>query len=274
MVSVIVLTYNHEKYIRQALDSILMQKVDFKYEILVGDDCSTDGTSQIVQQYAEKYPDSIIPLIRETNIGPSRNLYEVLKYAKGKYIAFCEGDDFWSNVYKLQKQYTYLEDKRSAIACTHAFQTVNENGEPIEKTLSWISNKSIFTLSDFKGYILPGQLGTLMCRNVFQDSNHSYEVIYQAHAFVSDRTLVFILLLYGDVHRLANSMSCYRITQEGTNATAVMFEKNKNVNLLQYQLTKKLEKYAQSEFGINVHFNRFKAEQYLKYMIKKLIRWR
>lgn len=272
MVSVIVLTYNHEKYIRQALDSILMQEVDFKYEVLVGDDCSTDKTTELLQGYINGKEDIIQLYVREKNIGPSKNLYQLLQVAKGKYIAFCEGDDYWADVHKLQKQIQFLEENIGIIGCTHRCEIVNENGVPMIRKLNWISEKEYFSLQDFQGYILPGQLGTLVCRNIFLSTKHDFSVIYKAHPIVSDRTLMFLLLLHGEIYVLCEKMSCYRIINDGSNATAFMFENNADVNLLQCQLTKKLEEYARTEFQIKVRFTRFKIEQYIKYCVKKIIR--
>ena len=95
LVSVIVLTYNHEKYIRQALDSILMQRVDFQYEILVGDDASTDSTQEILKEYDRNYPGKSRLFLRESNLGPTKNSYELLVSAKRDYPATCEGADYW-----------------------------------------------------------------------------------------------------------------------------------------------------------------------------------
>lgn len=103
-VTIISLTYNHEKYIAQALESILMQKVNFTYEIVVGEDCSKDRTREILIQYAEKHPDKFHLLLHEKNIGAAKNQNKVFENCKGKYIAMLEGDDYWTDPYKLQKQ--------------------------------------------------------------------------------------------------------------------------------------------------------------------------
>lgn len=113
LVSVCCITYNHAPFIRQCLDGLVMQKTNFKYEIIIHDDCSTDGTTDIVKEYASKYPDLIVPIIQRENQyqnGVRRILATfMLPIAKGKYIALCEGDDYWIDPLKLQKQVDYLD---------------------------------------------------------------------------------------------------------------------------------------------------------------------
>lgn len=109
ILSVGILTYNQEKYIRQCLDAVMMQKVDFEYEIVVGDDASSDGTQDILREYGAKYPGKFVLLLGEKNEGISMNYKKVLSTCKGKYIALCEGDDYWTDVHKLQVQVDFLE---------------------------------------------------------------------------------------------------------------------------------------------------------------------
>lgn len=108
-VTICCITYKHEEYIRDALDGFLMQKTNFKYKVFVGEDCGPDGTADIVREYAEKYPDIIIPFLREENMGAQANLIDLCNRANSPYIAFCEGDDYWVDEYKLQKQYDYMQ---------------------------------------------------------------------------------------------------------------------------------------------------------------------
>jgi glycosyltransferase involved in cell wall biosynthesis len=107
--SVAILTYNQEKYIRQCLDSVLMQKVGLEYEIVVGDDASSDGTQDVLQEYAAKCSGKFVLLLSERNEGISKNYKKVLSACKGEYIALCEGDDFWTDAHKLQTQVNFLE---------------------------------------------------------------------------------------------------------------------------------------------------------------------
>lgn len=122
MVSIICITYNHEAYIREAIESFLMQKTNFAFEIVIHDDCSTDGTGDIVREYAEKYPNLIKAIIQKEN-QYSQNIPFMAKYmypiSKGKYFAICEGDDYWIDPYKLQKQVDAMEKHPEVDACTH-----------------------------------------------------------------------------------------------------------------------------------------------------------
>ena len=116
-VTVICITYGHEKFIAQALDSFIMQKTNFKFKVFVGEDCGPDHTADIVREYAAKYPDLIIPFIREKNMGAQRNLIDLCQRATSPYLAFCEGDDYWIDEYKLQKQFDYMEAHKEIPVC-------------------------------------------------------------------------------------------------------------------------------------------------------------
>lgn len=109
LVSVCTITYNQEDYIEQTIRSILEQRLNVPFEVIIGDDCSTDSTGIICQRWATEYPDHIHLLPNSTNLGVIRNFFRVLGEARGKYIALCEGDDYWCDADKLQKQVDYLE---------------------------------------------------------------------------------------------------------------------------------------------------------------------
>jgi glycosyltransferase involved in cell wall biosynthesis len=110
LVSIKMITYNHAPYIAQAIEGVLQQKTTFPFELVIGEDCSTDGTREIVFEYQKKYPNIIRVITSEKNVGMKRNGLRVLKACHGKYIAFCEGDDYWQHPLKLQKQADYLEN--------------------------------------------------------------------------------------------------------------------------------------------------------------------
>ena len=103
-VSIYVITYKHAKYIRQCLDSIMNQKFSETFEVIVCDDCSNDGTEEILKEYKNKYGDVFKYIVNPTNLGPSKNSYQGKLLSKGKYICPVEGDDWWCDEYRLQKQ--------------------------------------------------------------------------------------------------------------------------------------------------------------------------
>ena len=119
-ISVVVTAYNHEKYIVQCLESILLQKGAFDLEVILGDDCSADRTRQIMQEYAERHPHIFILLPPAANMGVTRNIKRCLDACSGDYIAFCEGDDYWIDSYKLQKQMEFLESHPGYSLCFNA----------------------------------------------------------------------------------------------------------------------------------------------------------
>ncbi len=110
LLSIVTITYNHEPYIRKCIEGVLMQQVNFPIEFIIAEDCSTDGTLTICKEYAEKYPDLIQLITSDNNVGALVNERRAMKAAKGKYIAFCEGDDYWTDPLKLQKQVDFLEE--------------------------------------------------------------------------------------------------------------------------------------------------------------------
>ena len=109
LVSVIMVTYNHSQFISQAIEGVLAQKTSFPIELLVADDASTDGNQEIIRQYAVRSPEVIVPILRQKNIGANPNWFDAFEKTRGKYVAICEGDDYWTDPVKLQKQADILE---------------------------------------------------------------------------------------------------------------------------------------------------------------------
>jgi glycosyltransferase involved in cell wall biosynthesis len=131
MVSVCCTTYNHKDFISQTIESFLMQETNFRYEIVVGDDCSTDGTTEILKSYKEKYPDMIKIIYPEKNRGAHLNTINTLSACEGKYIALCDGDDFWTSPQKLQKQVDFLENNPEYIICCHYTRVIDINNNTL-----------------------------------------------------------------------------------------------------------------------------------------------
>lgn len=127
LVSIVTVCYNQKDYIKLTLDSLLSQRTDYTYEIVICDDASTDGTSSVVADYAGQYPDKIHATLRKKNIGAQANFVDALKRAKGNFIALCEGDDYWTDPDKLQKQVKFLEANKDFSLCFHPVSILYEN---------------------------------------------------------------------------------------------------------------------------------------------------
>lgn len=127
-VSVRMVTYNHERFIGEAIDSVLCQNVNFPYEIVIGEDCSSDNTRMIVQEYQRRHPDVIRLLLNERNMGSRYNTYNTRKACRGEYIAFLDGDDYWTSPDKLQKQADLLDENPQLTICCHKAQIIYEDG--------------------------------------------------------------------------------------------------------------------------------------------------
>jgi glycosyltransferase involved in cell wall biosynthesis len=128
-VSVCMMTYNHERFIAQAIESVLEQKTVFDFELVIGEDCSTDGTRKIVAEYARKYPEKIRAMFRETNLGMTANFLQTLSECRGHYIALLEGDDYWTDPLKLQKQVDFLDVHPLYSLCCHCYKIYDEESK-------------------------------------------------------------------------------------------------------------------------------------------------
>jgi glycosyltransferase involved in cell wall biosynthesis len=127
-VSVAIITYNHEKFIAEALESVLMQVTDFRYEIVIGDDCSSDRTHEIIGDFQKNHPGKIRLLISETNIGVKKNLAQTIMACKGEYIALLDGDDYWTAPQKLRHQVGFLDSRPGCSFCFHSVKRIYEDG--------------------------------------------------------------------------------------------------------------------------------------------------
>lgn len=136
-VSIVCLTYNHEKFIDRCIEGFLMQKTNFPFEILIHDDASTDGTVEKIKHYQSTYPGLIYPLFQKENqmqrgVWLINFIYNYPR-ARGKYIAFCEGDDYWTDPFKLQKQADFLDQNPDFVGCYHNSMLVDENGHILKE---------------------------------------------------------------------------------------------------------------------------------------------
>ncbi|MDN3655876.1 glycosyltransferase family 2 protein [Ferruginibacter paludis] len=166
-VSVIMLAYNHEKFIKDAIEGVVLQKTNFDIELIIANDHSKDQTEQVIEQYRMKYPVIVKGFCNEKNLGPRFNFIKAYSQATGKYIAMCEGDDYWTDLNKLQQQVDFLETNIDYVLSFHDIKILDENGTPKDDNRQPTSNKRNFDQNELLGVYLPTP--TLVYRNVFKD---------------------------------------------------------------------------------------------------------
>ena len=258
MVSVVILTYNHEPYIRQALNSVLKQKTTFRYEIVIGDDASQDNTASIIREYAEKFPSIFNIIIRDKNVGGSQNAYDLFMRARGKYIANLEGDDYWTDLYKLQHQVDFLENNENYIGCVHQCRWVDADGEPIPEIAinNNLPSSGDYTLDNLRDgmWQLPGQTGTLFYRNIYTNNIERTQKTILLDKAQCDRSIVMLLLSYGNIYCDKAVMSDYRYNINSATSHASNFTRNimRKYNMILY--FKKLEDISEDLFGERLSF--------------------
>lgn len=221
MLSIYVATYNHENYIARALDSILMQKTKYKFEVLVGEDASKDNTRAILKEYEQKYPNFFTMFYREKNMHGTacNNAQDLKNRCKGKYMIALEGDDFWIDENKIEKQIDFLENHPEYIAVAHNCVVVGEDSEPIDEEYPECKEKE-YSFNHFFCEIMPGQLTTVMYRNYMLDESFDTSLISQGLS-PGDRLLYFTFLCQGRVYCMQEKMSAYRhITTHGSSFSA------------------------------------------------------
>ena len=200
------ITYNHEAYISQAIGGVLMQETDFPIELVIGDDCSTDRTRQICLEYQQEHPDLIRLLARENNLGISPNFLDTLTNCTGEYIALCEGDDYWTDPKKLQKQIDFLSNNPDFTVCFHNALIVYEN----EGKASRLSNSKVSEELGFDDIIGRRFFMTVSC--VFR--NGQFDQLPPS-LVVFDWVLHLLNSKNGKIKYLPDVMAVYRKQESG-----------------------------------------------------------
>jgi glycosyltransferase involved in cell wall biosynthesis len=272
-VSIAIITYNQDQYITEAIESVLAQKNCGEIEIIVGDDASTDSTKIILEDYQNKYPSIFRIISRKSNIGASKNLYEVFARCTGKYIAVLEGDDFWTNPDKLKEQTSFLESNESCIACTHRYKVVDEVGNVIQEKYFGPGNprSGLYGLRDFQEYKYFGHLGALVFRNILIDNVTDYSIVKDGDDFIADISLNLFLCFQGNIYVLDSNMAASRLIlkDHGTNYKSTIHKKNQIMARILY--LEKLKKYAYDSHGYRLDYEN-RNEYYFAWSILHFMR--
>lgn len=215
LVSICCVTYNHANFIAQAINGFVMQKTNFEFEIVIGDDCSTDGTYNNIEPFLKKYPGLIRVVRPPKNMGAHHNMISTTRACKGKYIAFCEGDDYWTDTYKLQKQADFLENNPDYIICCHYTRVINATGETL-----YVHPKPLalqYTYFDLlAGRQEETKTATLFYRNLAL-VHQVYDTPWIYKSFAGDKMLkLYATQCTGQkIYVIPQVMSCYRNHQGG-----------------------------------------------------------
>lgn len=225
LVAVWMVTYNHESFISQAVESVLNQQTNFSFHLFIGDDFSTDSTRNICMSLAEKYPGQISLLTGDRNIGPNKNalrVYQACISSGAQYIALLEGDDYWSSPYKLQKQVDYLEKNKDCVSCHHWQEYAVKDGSgrfsvvPAPKEGQGYSTREKNSVADIFANEVRIKTRTHMFRNVIREIPEWYSKI----AF-GDVAMSMILGKHGKFGFIDEAMAVYRQTSSGISTAGI-----------------------------------------------------
>ena len=208
-ISIFMITYNHELFIAKAIEAVLMQQTSYTYQLVIGEDCSTDGTRKICEEFAKKHPDKITLLPSLQNYGMVKNCIRTLEACTGKYIALCEGDDYWIDKNKLQTQVDFLENNTSYSLCFH--DTYSIAGSKKSKSSTWDApdTSDINYLLSHRGYIATSSVVFLNHNSVIQFLKTIGNPPYL------DFFIYVAVAQYGLLKFFSKKMSVYRVHEGG-----------------------------------------------------------
>jgi glycosyltransferase involved in cell wall biosynthesis len=212
VVSVKMITYNHSAYITRAIEGVLMQQTGFSFELVIGDDCSTDGTTGIITSYANRYPKIIKHIIRPANLGVKKNTQNLNFYLKGKYVALCEGDDYWTDPLKLQKQVSFMEANPDYSLCFHPATVIREDNIKTD-LFSGLEEREYSPCEILNKWLIPTG-SVIFLRSYYE------KFIYHPDYLFTDVALFLKLAEFGKIWCINDNMSVYQrhrggITQHG-----------------------------------------------------------
>ncbi len=218
LVSIRCTVYNHEKYLRQCLDGFVMQKTSFRFEAFVHDDASTDESAAIILEYAQKYPSIIKPYIEKSNLYSKRDgSFTRITYSKeflqGKYVALCEGDDYWTDPYKLQKQVDYMDNHPECSMCFGSAVEHWEDHVKPDKLFSHIENRDYSGVELSNKWIVP--TASILFRQTVIDSPLFKRFLENRRIMAGDLSLCLCCAELGTIHAFSDVFCVYRRSPHG-----------------------------------------------------------
>lgn len=273
-VDIYCLVYNHGKYLRQALDGMIMQETDFPVRIIIHDDASTDDSAEIIKKYQKRYPEKIVAVIEEKNLFQNgQSIWKkMLPYFTAKYIASCEGDDYWIDPHKLQKQINFLEDHIDYAACYHNILPVDKDGQYKEELRGMYTHleEGDYTDKEIKSFILKTQTASLVRRNYNPWLTEEDKEVYLSTKCNGDEKQLLLCSSYGKIHYLADVMAAHRrVLNEGESWTAKQNKKNENERFIASQRGYiELCRYYEYFHGKKIYPYNYILNERLKYYFK------
>jgi glycosyltransferase involved in cell wall biosynthesis len=220
-VSVLVMTYNHNPFIVQALDSALTQETTFPYEIIVSEDCSSDGTREIVKAYHERFPEKIRLILSERNIATNAVVVRGIEAARGQYVALLDGDDYWISPGKLQKQADFLDSHAECAICFHNAIVIHENGTEEPRLWTPPNQGEITTLADLWMGNYIATCSTMFRKGLFGEFPAWYESFFP----ITDWPLYILNAEHGKIGYINEVMGVYRYHSQGYYSQLSQLEK-------------------------------------------------
>ncbi len=266
MVDVVVAVYNHQPYIQQALESILMQDVDFEFRIIVHDDASTDDSKKIIEEYVQRHPDKFVFISQKENQyskGISISTFYIPQL-RAKYVAFCEGDDYWTDPLKLKKQVDFLENNPQYIASTHNIRVIDDKDVQLSDGAHVypMFDTYVFTLRDMEKGRLPGQTASLVHHNFWLYEKEETKTAFMKCQANGDIKMMTLLAVKGDIYCMKETMADHRkITENGDSWSART--KNRNMRYFHYRSLVNINEFLFQSYGITIN-----NEQRLRSIIK------
>ena len=224
-VSIVTITYNHSKYISQAIESFLMQNTNFEFEVIIADDASTDNNQEIIREYQKKYPKIIKPILREENIGMNYNFVDAVNQCKGKYIALCEGDDYWTDPLKLQKQVDFLEANEDYGLVYSDIDVIDSEGRIIDDSVFYTKISSRFCSGNIFEELIVGNFvptPSVCIRKVVLDDFFNR---FKGEKYTIDYRLWLHASTLGKVKYLSENMCIYRDHNQGLSKVDGYFDR-------------------------------------------------
>lgn len=225
LLSIITLVYNHEKYLKDCLNGFVKQSVNFPFEVIIHDDASTDNSRKIIEEYASRYPTIFIPIYQDYNqFSHGVKIGKVFMYprARGKYIALCEGDDYWTDPYKLQKQVDFLENNPDYSMCFHAATEIWEDYPEKNGVFSNIQNRDYVSTEIFNHWIIP-TASTVFRKEVIDSKFYNENISSNTKIAFGDIALFITCSQFGKIRGFSDVMSVYRRHSQGMTQQLIHF---------------------------------------------------